>query len=108
MQAGDHVGVLAINMPEVIESLFAIALADGVAVLLNARYKTSELAFVIENADIKWLFTTRHFTEHQNFPELLCRTLPGLEHCRAAVGAALDAAPLLRSVVCSKRKPCPA
>ena len=44
IQPGDHVGILAPNLVEVVEILFAIALSGAVAVLVNARYKTTELA----------------------------------------------------------------
>ena len=71
VEPGDHVGILAPNLVEVIELLFACALSGAVAVLVNARYKSMELAYVVENADLKLLFTTRRTAGHVDFIGLL-------------------------------------
>ena len=99
IKPGDHVGILAPNLVEVVEVLFAIALSGAVAVLVNARYKTTELAYVIENADLKVLFTTNRIADFVNFAELLYEALPGLETANDPLSLELEAAPLLRSVV---------
>jgi fatty-acyl-CoA synthase len=99
IQPGDHVGILAPNLVEVVEVLFAIALSGAVAVLVNARYKTTELAYVIENADLKVLFTTNRIADFVNFAELLYAALPGLETADDPLSLEIDAAPILRSVI---------
>jgi len=99
IQAGDHVGILAPNLVEVVEMLFATALSGAVAVLINARYKTTELAYVIENADLKVLFTTNRVADFVNFAELLYEALPGLETADDPLSLELEAAPLLRNVI---------
>lgn len=99
IQPGDHVGILSPNLVEMAELLFAIALSGAVAVLINARYKTTELAYVIENADLKLLFTTDRIADYVNFVELLDRTLPGLGTADAPLSLKLGSAPLLRSVI---------
>jgi len=99
IQPGDHVGILAPNLVEVVEVLFGIVLSGAVAVLINARYRTTELAYVIENADLKALFTTQRIAGHVNFVELLYEVLPGLETARNPLALDLDSAPLLRSVI---------
>jgi acyl-CoA synthetase (AMP-forming)/AMP-acid ligase II len=96
---GDHVGILAPNLVEVVEVLFGIALSGAVAVLVNARYKTTELAYVIENADLKALFTTNRIADYVSFVELLYEALPGLETASDPLALDLDSAPLLRSVI---------
>lgn len=99
IQPGDHVGILAPNMVEVVELLFAIALSNAVAVLINARYKTTELAYVIQNADLKLLFTTDRIADYVNFIELLYQVLPGLKTANHPLELDLDSAPLLRSII---------
>jgi fatty-acyl-CoA synthase len=99
VQPGDHVGILAPNLVEVVELLFAIALSGAVAVLVNARYKTTELAYVIENADLKILFTTNRIADYVSFVDLLYEALPGLETASNPLALDLDSAPLLRSVI---------
>jgi acyl-CoA synthetase (AMP-forming)/AMP-acid ligase II len=96
---GDHVGILAPNLVEVIELLFATALSGAVAVLINARYKAAELAYVVANADLKLLFTTRRIADYVDFVELLYDALPGLRGADATLGLALAAAPRLGKVV---------
>ncbi len=99
IQPGDHVGILAPNLAEVVDLLFGIALSGAVAVLVNARYKTTELVYVIENADLKALFTTHRIADYVNFVELLYEALPGLSSAADPLSLELDAAPLLRSVI---------
>lgn len=99
VQLGDHVGILAPNLVELVVLLFAIALSGGVAVLINARYKTAELAYVIENADLKLLFTTNHIADYVDFVGLLYQALPGLKNADDPLALGLESAPLLQSVI---------
>ena len=100
IRSGDHVGILAPNLIEVIELLFAIALCDAVAVLINARYKTSELAYVIENADLKLLFSANSIEDYVDFPELLYDSLHGLKDTvDTSLPLQLESAPLLEKIV---------
>jgi acyl-CoA synthetase (AMP-forming)/AMP-acid ligase II len=99
VQPGDHVGILCPNLVEMAELFFAIALSGAVAVLINARYKTTELAYVVENADLKLLFTTDRIADYVNFVELLYDALPGLEAAEDPLALNLESAPLLRSVI---------
>lgn len=99
VRPGDHIGILSPNLIEVIELLFAIALSDAIAVMINARYKTSELTYVIENADLKYLFTTNRIADYVSFVDLLYAALPGLNQVADAYSLNLDSAPLLRNIV---------
>jgi len=68
VKRGDHVGLLMPTCVEFAECLFAIAFCGAVAVPMNARYKYSELAYVIGNGDLvaldfatgalRWKYTT--------------------------------------------------
>ena len=104
IRRGDHVGVLMPNCPEYLEFVYGCALIGAVAVLMNARYKASELAYVIENADLRLLVTTDLISEYADFgalvhaalPELAART-PAEDQARQPL--ALAAVPELRHLV---------
>ena len=69
--AGDHVGLLMPNCPEYLELLFGTLLLGAMAVPINARNKATELAYVIDNSDIKVLITNDLASEYVNFADLL-------------------------------------
>ena len=71
---GDHVGILMPNCIEYIEVLFGAVLLGAIAVPMNARYKPSELAYVVENADLKVIVTNDLISEYANFAQLLADT----------------------------------
>ena len=82
---GSHVGILMANCIEYVECLMAIQLIGGMAVPINARYKSSELAYVLENADIDLVVTHDRISEYANFAQLLNDALaerrgPRLKH----------------------------
>ena len=95
---GDHVGLLLPTGMDFIETLFATALLGAVAVPVNARYMPPELAYVIENADLKVLLTTDKIAEAVNFVERLHLAFPKLAEADAQ-GLDLSDAPRLRHVV---------
>lgn len=95
----DHVGLLLPTCIEFVEFLFAIALCGAVAVPLNARYRYSELAYVIENGDLVTVITTAQVADHVNFVERLSQALPGLDRQTDARNLQLAGAPRLRSLV---------
>ena len=78
VEPGDHVGILSLNLPEMIETMFACALSGAVAVLLNARYRVDELRYVTGHAELRLLFTSTRFGSHGDFPALLRSALPAL------------------------------
>ncbi len=52
VQAGDHVGILATNCIEWVESLFAIYKIRASAVNINFRYVEEELRYLFDNSDV--------------------------------------------------------
>ena len=52
VQAGDRVGVLMTNHPDLVLSVFGASLVGAVVVPINARYRTSELRFIVEDAQL--------------------------------------------------------
>jgi acyl-CoA synthetase (AMP-forming)/AMP-acid ligase II len=95
----DHVGLLLPTCVEFVEYLFAIALCGAVAVPLNARYRYSELAYVVENGDLVTVITTAQVADHVNFVERLTQALPGLDRQSDARQLQIANAPKLRSIV---------
>jgi acyl-CoA synthetase (AMP-forming)/AMP-acid ligase II len=103
IKPGDHVGLLAPNAIEFVEGFFGTALAGGIVVPLNARHKTSELAYIAENADLVALLTTGDGAgAYVDFTELMATALPGIDTARDATHLQLHDAPKLRCVVMLK------
>ena len=95
---GDHVGLLLPTGMDFIETMFAVALLGAVTVPVNARYMPPELAYVVENADLKVLLTTDKIAEAVNFVERLNLALPELAQADARK-LDLQGAPKLRNIV---------
>ena len=94
-----HVGILANNSRELVTALFGAALANCVAVPLNARHKSRELGFIIENADLALILTTAADTRFVDFREVLSTALPSLGASTPDQPQSFAEAPLLRGVV---------
>jgi len=95
---GDHVGLLLPTGMDFIESMFAATLLGAVTVPINARYMPPELAYVVQNADLKVLLTTDRIAEAVNFVERLNLAFPQLAQASAG-RLELENAPVLRNVV---------
>ena len=95
---GDHVGLLLPTGMDFIETMFAVALLGAVTVPVNARYMPPELAYVVENADLKVLLTTDKIAEAVNFVERLNLAFPELVKSDAK-RLDLAGAPRLRNIV---------
>src|SRR4051812_8749816 len=61
VKAGDHVGILATNCIEWVESLFAIYKLRASAVNINYRYVEDELRYLFANADVVACIYMREF-----------------------------------------------
>ena len=96
---GDVVGILMANCMEYKELLIAGALLGAVVVPMNARYKSSELAYVIENADINVLVTHDLISEYADFGELVTGSFPAIATHSGDKPLQLDQAPQLNHVV---------
>lgn len=95
----DHVGILMHTCPEFAELFFAITLCGAVVVPINARYKASELAYVIENGDLVTILTTSTVADQVNFVERLNGALPDLHASRDPARLSLSATPKLRNLI---------
>jgi len=101
VSSGDYVGILMANCMPYLEIVMACSLLGAVAVPMNARYKALELAYVIDNADLKVIVTSDHISEYANFPGLIAEAIPELTGLSADVTQplALSSLPHLRWLV---------
>ena len=75
---GDHVGMVLPNMAEYVDVMLGTMYLGAWAVPINSRYKATELAYVIENADLKVLVTTDRIDEFVDYVHLLHDAFPDL------------------------------
>jgi fatty-acyl-CoA synthase/long-chain acyl-CoA synthetase len=100
VQPGQHVGLLAQNSIEYVEGLFGTALAGAVVIPINARHRTSELQYIVENGDMVAVLTVGADEDaYLDFASLLRRALPSLAGSPDPSALSLPEAPRLRGVV---------
>jgi fatty-acyl-CoA synthase/long-chain acyl-CoA synthetase len=99
VRRGDHVGILMHNSLELCEAFFATVLLGGVVVPISTRFKTNELAYVVENADLVTILTTDDPDGHADFVGLLHESLPGLAESADPTDVRAASAPRLTSAV---------
>lgn len=92
IRPGDHVGMLLPGGIDGITTWLATAHLGAVAVPVNPRLKPGELAYIVENADMRLLFASAELRP------VLDEALPGLADATPG-RLALPAAPMLRAVV---------
>jgi fatty-acyl-CoA synthase len=91
VEKGDHVAMMLPNMAEYVDVMLGTMLLGAWAVPINSRYKAHELGYVVENADVKVLFTTDTTDEFTDYVALLREAFPDLPRPADA--------PLLETVV---------
>ncbi|MCW2526350.1 MAG: AMP-dependent synthetase [Pseudonocardiales bacterium] len=99
IQPGEHVGLLVPNSGNFLKTLLGISLYGGVPVPLNTRYRSDELPFVVEHADLVALITIGAVSvnlkgETVDYPARIAQAFPAL----ALGGHFLSEAPRLRAV----------
>jgi fatty-acyl-CoA synthase len=99
IRPGDHVGILLPSGTEFIETLFATSMVGGVAVLMNARYRAPEIAYVIENADLVAVITNSESDNFVDFATRLTEACPAIADCTDPMSLSLDSAPKLRHLI---------
>jgi fatty-acyl-CoA synthase len=95
----DRVGILMANCLEFVELMFGISLIGAVIVPINARFAPRELGYVIENGDLRVVFTNDIVADHVDYVARLHEALPGLADQADPLHLDLAVAPALRSVV---------
>lgn len=71
VKAGDRVGVLMTNHPDLVLSVFGASMVGAVVVPINARYRTSELRFIVDDAQLTALLTHDSADDHVDYAALL-------------------------------------
>lgn len=99
VKPGDNVGVLLPSSIESAEVFFGVALIGAVCVPINARFRSRELTYLIENADLVAVITSGEITEGVNFIERLNESFPDLAGHAPDAELTLQAAPCLRRLV---------
>lgn len=107
VKPGTPVAILMPNCVDFLLAHYAVQLAYGVSVLLNARYKQFELQQVIAHCDAELLITTDIIDEHVNFTDVLASTYPELQDARTGMSLQLANAPLLKKIVLFGKKRLP-
>ncbi|OUV77430.1 MAG: hypothetical protein CBC90_05100 [Acidimicrobiaceae bacterium TMED130] len=104
--SGDSVGILMSNCLEFVDLLIGSQLIGAVPVPINARYKAKELAYVIDDAELKVLATTDLIVEHVDFVSLLQEAFPDLDRQQNPMELELKEAKSLNSIILfGERKP---
>lgn len=87
VRPGDHVGVLMPNCWDYVVLYYAISLVGARSVLLNARYRPDDLAYVIPKARLRFLFVGGHAWRHCDYRPMLTSVFPELAEGGKTAGA---------------------
>ncbi len=99
VRPGDHVGILLPSSIESAEAFFGVALLGAVSVPINARFRTRELTYLTENADLSVVITSGEIAEGVDFVARLNESFPTLAEHAEDADLTLDRAPTLRRLV---------
>ncbi|MDX8337590.1 AMP-binding protein [Draconibacterium sp. IB214405] len=78
IKPGDKVGVWAKNVPDWTTLMFATAKIGAVLVTVNTNYKSSELEYILKNADINSLFIVDGYRD-SNYVQMVFDLVPELK-----------------------------
>lgn len=99
IKPGDHIGILLPSGVDFVETLFAVSMVGGISVLLNARYRAPEIAYVVENANLTALVTNAESDEFVDFTLRLTEAFPNLAECSDAMALSVPQAPMLKKLI---------
>lgn len=79
IQAGEHIGIWSTSWPQWVLTQFASAMIGSPMVNINPAYRSAELEYVLNNADITTLILTDRFKQSDYFTilERVCPEVPG-------------------------------
>ncbi len=107
VKQGDHVGILLPSGVDFVETLFAISMVGGVSVLMNARYRAPEIAYVVENANLSAVVTNSESDDFVDFTSRLTEAFPEIGDCPDPMALNVSQAPLLRRLILNGGKQAP-
>jgi acyl-CoA synthetase (AMP-forming)/AMP-acid ligase II len=99
VQPGDHVGVLMPNGFDILAACFGVSLAGASIVPVNARFRSREMGYIVENADLVCLITSDANDEYVNYLDLVIDSIGGIGDAPDPHALAAPKAPRLRSLV---------
>jgi fatty-acyl-CoA synthase len=99
IKPGDHIGILLPSGVEFVETLFAVAMVGGVSVLMNARYRAPEVAYVTDNADLAAIVTNSESDDFVDFVARLTEAFPSIAAARDPLALSVPSAPKLRRLI---------
>jgi fatty-acyl-CoA synthase len=86
---GDRVGIWAPNVPEWVLVQYAAARVGAILVNVNPAYRTHELRYVLEQAEVSVLFATESFRT-SNYRAMVDEVRPGCDSLAAVVYIGTD------------------
>jgi fatty-acyl-CoA synthase len=92
VQPGEHVGIWATNLPQWVLVQFATAHVGAVLVTINPAYRSHELEYVLNQADIRTLFLTDRF-KSSDYLDILAGIRAACPKLRHAVSIKHDRRP---------------
>lgn len=98
VEPGDHVGIWSTNWPEWVLTQFATASIGAVMVNVNPAYRSHELAYILNQADIKALVICDAF-KTSNYEEMVAEVAPEITHGRIDTPLRSAAFPRLEHVI---------
>jgi acyl-CoA synthetase (AMP-forming)/AMP-acid ligase II len=93
LEPGQKVGYLMANSVETVATFYGIALAGGVIVPINTRYRARELPFVIANAELAMIVTSDRIDDYVDLLALVAEALPLVDEPPAIVALGEREAP---------------
>jgi fatty-acyl-CoA synthase len=99
VKPGQNVGLFMPTCIEFIDAFYGASMAGAVAVPVNARYQTHELAYLIKDADLVALVTAGKVAEGLDYSERVRSALPSLSGVSREPDLQLSEAPMLRAIV---------
>jgi fatty-acyl-CoA synthase len=80
VRPGDKVGIWATNVPDWSTLMYATAKIGAILVTVNTSYKTSEVEYVIKNADLHTLFIIDGYRD-SDYVNMIFELVPELKTC---------------------------